>query len=186
MKNLKVKRAVFLDRDGTINEDIGDLYTVEKLRFIPGAIDALKLLQERFLLFIITNQAGIGKGNFTESQFLKFNKEYLNILKKEDIKIEEVYYCPHTEYDNCICRKPKTYFVDIASKKYNLELKESYIVGDHPSDVEIGSRTRMKSMFLLTGHGKKHIDEIINIPGILISENIYDAALLILKLTEKL
>jgi len=186
MNDLKVKRAVFLDRDGTINEDIGDLYTVEKLRFIPGAIDALKLLQEKFLLFIITNQAGIGKGNFTEADFLKFNKEYLSILNKEGIRIEGVFYCPHTEYDNCICRKPKTYFIDIASKKYNLDLKESYIVGDHPSDVEIGSRTRMKSMFLLTGHGKKHIDEIINIPGILISENIYDAALLILKLTEKL
>ncbi len=186
MKNLKVKRAVFLDRDGTINEDIGDLYNVEKLKFIPNALDALKLLQERFLLFIITNQAGIGKGNFTESQFLKFNKEYLSILKKEGIKIEEVYYCPHTEYDNCICRKPKTYFIDIARRKYDLDLKESFVVGDHPSDIELGGTTQMKSIFLLTGHGKKHLDEIKNKTESLISENIYDAALLILKLTEKL
>jgi D-glycero-D-manno-heptose 1,7-bisphosphate phosphatase len=179
------KRAVFLDRDGTINEDIGDLFNVKKLQFIPRAIDALKLLQERFLLFIITNQAGIGKGDFTEADFLKFNKEYLNILKKEGIKIEEVYYCPHAEYDDCICRKPKTYFVEIASRKYNLDLKESFIVGDHPSDVEMGSRTQMKSIFLLTGHGKKHLDDIKNKTEFLISENIYDAALLILKLTEK-
>ena len=186
MKNLKVKRAVFLDRDGTINEDIGDLYNVKKLRFIPRALDALKLLQEKFLLFIITNQAGIGKGNFTESDFLKFNEEYLSILNKEGIRIEETYYCPHTEYDNCICRKPKTYFIDIASKKYNLDLKESFIVGDHPSDVEIGSRTQMKSIFLLTGHGRKHMEEIKNKTKFLVSENIYDAALLILKLTEKL
>ena len=155
-----IKRAVFLDRDGTINEDIGDLFTVKKLRFVPRAIDALKLLQERFLLFIITNQAGIGKGNFKESDFLKFNKEYLIILNKEGIKIKETYYCPHTEEDNCVCRKPKTYFVDIAREKYNLNLKESFIIGDHPSDVEIGNRTQMKSIFLLTGHGKEHVDEI--------------------------
>jgi len=180
-----IKRAVFLDRDGTINEDIGDLYAVKKLRFIPRAIDALKLLQERFLLFIITNQAGIGKGNFTESDFLKFNKEYLIILNKEGIKIEETYYCPHTEDDNCICRKPKTYFVDIAREKYNLNLKESFIIGDHPSDVEIGNRVQMKSIFLLTGHGKKHLDEIKNKTEFLISENIYDAALLILNQTDK-
>jgi histidinol-phosphate phosphatase family protein len=180
-----IKRAVFMDRDGTINEDIGDLYTVKKLRFIPGALDALKLLQEKFLLFIITNQAGIGKGNFTEADFLKFNKEYLSILDKEGIKIEETYYCPHTEDDNCICRKPKTYFVDIAREKYNLNLKESFIIGDHPSDVEIGSRTQMKSIFLLTGHGKEHLDEIKNNTESLISENIYDAALLILNQTDK-
>ena len=180
-----IKRAVFLDRDGTLNEDIGDLYTVKKLRFIPRAIDALKLLQERFLLFIITNQAGIGKGNFTESDFLKFNKEYLSILNKEGIKIEKTYYCPHAEDDNCICRKPNTYFVDIARGKYNLNLKESFIIGDHPSDVEIGNRTQMKSIFLLTGHGKKHLDEIKNKTEFLISENIYDAALLILNQTDK-
>ena len=182
MKDLKIRRAVFLDRDGTINEDVGDLYTVEKLIFIPGAVDALKLLQEQFLLFIITNQAGIGKGNFTESEFLKFNKQYIDILNKEGIKIEEVFCCPHSENDNCICRKPKTYFIDIARKKYNLNLKKSFITGDHPSDVELGSKTGMKSIFLLTGHGSKHLQEIKNNRQYLISENIYDAALLILKL----
>lgn len=186
MKNLKVKRVVFLDRDGTINEDIGDLFNVEKLKFIPGALDALKLLQERFLLFIITNQAGIGKGNFTESDFFKFNKEYLNILNKDGIRIEEVYYCPHTEEDDCICRKPKTHFVDIARGKYNLDLKGAFVVGDHPFDIELGNSTQMKSIFLLTGHGSRHMNEIQKKSNIIISENIYNAAFLIFKLAEKL
>ena len=88
-----MKKAVFLDRDGTINEDIGYLYAIKNIQFIPGAIKALKLLQARFLLFIITNQEGIGKGIFTESEFLKFNEEYKNILKRKNIKIEETFYC---------------------------------------------------------------------------------------------
>lgn len=186
MNYLKTKRAIFLDRDGTINEDVGELFTIDKLLFIPSAIDALKLLRERFLLFIITNQAGIAKGSFTESEFLKFNKQYIDILNKEGIKIEEVFYCPHSENNNCICRKPKTYFIDIARKKYNLNLGKSFIVGDHPSDVELGSKTGMKSIFLLTGHGSKHLHEIKNNRQYLISENIYNAALLILKLNQEL
>jgi len=186
MKDLKTRRAVFLDRDGTINEDVGDLYKVEKLQFISGAVDSLKLLQEHFLLFIITNQDGIGKGSFTESEYLKFNKQYIDILNKESIKIEEVFYCPHSENDNCICRKPKTYFIDIAREKYNLNLKKSFIIGDHPSDVELGIKTGMKSIFLLTGHGSKHLHEIKNIRQYVVSKNIYEAALLILKLNKKL
>jgi len=182
MDCLKTQKAVFLDRDGTINEDVGDLYEVEKLRFIPGAIEALKLLQEKFLLFIITNQAGIGKGNFKESEFLKFNKQYLDILNKEGIRIEEVFYCPHTENDDCICRKPETYFIDIAREKYNLNIRESFVVGDHPSDVELGSNTGMKSIFLLTGHGSAHLHQVKNNKKYLISENVYDAAKLILKM----
>jgi len=137
-------------------------------------------------LFIITNQAGIGKGNFKESEFLKFNKQYIDILNKESIRIEEVFYCPHSENDNCICRKPKTYFVDVARKKYNLNLKKSFIVGGHPSDVELGSNTGMKSIFLITGHGSKHLHEIKNNRQYLISENIFDAALLILKMKKQI
>ena len=137
-------------------------------------------------MFIITNQAGIGKGNFKESEFLKFNKQYIDILNKESIRIEEVFYCPHSENDNCICRKPKTYFVDVAIKKYNLNLKKSFIVGGHPSDVELGSNTGMKSIFLITGHGSKHLHEIKNNRQYLISENIFDAALLILKMKKQI
>jgi histidinol-phosphate phosphatase family protein len=178
-------KAIFLDRDGTINEDIGDLYSIDKLRFIPKALESLRLFQKRFLLFIITNQAGIGKGNFTESDFLRFNREYLNILNSEGIKIEEVYYCPHKKEDNCVCRKPKTYFIEHAKEKYSLNLKESFIIGDHPSDVEMGIKLKMQSIFLLTGHGRKHLHEIKNKPDILIMDNIYYAARLIIKLTDK-
>ena len=176
------KRAVFLDRDGTINEDTGDLYTVEKLKFIPDAIESLLILQKKFLLFIVTNQAGIGKGNFTKKDFLKFNEEYLDILGKKGVRIQEVYCCPHTSEENCICRKPKTYFIEKAVKKYKLDRKESFVIGDHPSDVEMGHRAQMTGIFLLTGHGRKHLQEVKDNPNCLISENIYSAVLLILGL----
>ena len=149
-----IKRAVFLDRDGTINEDIGDLYTVEKLKFISDALESMAILQKKFLLFIITNQAGIGKRNFTEE-------------------------------DDCVCRKPKTYFVEKAIKKYKLNMRESFVVGDHPCDVEMSYRAQMTSIFLLTGHGKKHLQEIQGNTEFLISKNIYDATLLIQSLSDK-
>ena len=142
-------------------------------------------MQKSFLLFVITNQDGIGKGIFTESDFLKFNEEYLNILRIKGIKITETFYCPHTKDDNCICRKPETYFIDIACRKFNLDITGSYIIGDHPSDVETGIRARMKSIYLLTGHGKKHIEEIKNKKGFLVSEDIYSASLLILDMINK-
>jgi D-glycero-D-manno-heptose 1,7-bisphosphate phosphatase len=180
-----IKRAVFLDRDGTINEDVGDLYEIKKLQFISGAIESLILLQKNFLLFIITNQPGIGKGNFTEKDFLKFNKEYLKILGKEGIKIEEVFFCPHTKEDNCLCHKPKTYFIEIAKKVYNICLEESFVVGDHPSDIEMGYKAHMTSILLLTGHGKKHLNELKDYQKFLISNNILDASFLIQDLYDK-
>src|SRR3989304_8766740 len=101
-----MNNAIFLDRDGTINEDIGDLYTPEKLVLIPRAIEALKLLQEKFLLFIITNQSGVGKGVFSSDQYMRFNDYFMNTLKKHGVVIKEVFCCPHIKEEKCVCRKP--------------------------------------------------------------------------------
>jgi len=173
-----LENAIFLDRDGTINEDVGDLCTIEKLIFIPDALKALRILQKKFLLFIITNQAGISKEIFTESDFLEFSKKYVKILEKNGIKIMRVYYCPHAREENCLCRKPSPYFIRKAEKEFNLNLKNSYVIGDHPSDVEIGHNVNIKTVYLLTGHGQKHLQELKVKPN-LIAKNIYDAALLI-------
>lgn len=112
-----MNRAVFLDRDGTINEDVGDFCIPEKLAFIPRALEALKILQNEFLLFIITNQSGIGKNLFTEKEFLEFNVYFINCLKSAGVSIKQVYYCPHIKEENCICRKPNPYFIKEAKKK---------------------------------------------------------------------
>jgi len=176
-----MQKAVFLDRDGTINEDVGDFCSLEKLLFINGSIDALKILQQNgFLLIIITNQTGINKKIFSEEEFLNFNQQYLKILSSYGVDIKEVYYCPHLKEENCICRKPKPYFIKVATEKYNIDLKNSYTIGDHPHDVEMGQYCETKTIYLLTGHGQKHLSELKTEPNY-IAKNLYEAALWITK-----
>jgi histidinol-phosphate phosphatase family protein len=171
-----MNNAVFLDRDGTINEDIGELYLPEKLVFIPRAIEALKLLQEKFLLFIITNQSGVGKGLFSSNEYRRFNDYYINLLKESDITIKEVFSCLHKKEEKCICYKPSSYFIEQAKKGYNLDISNSYCIGDHPHDIEMAGRVDAHSIFLLTGHGIKHKSELTAQPDY-IADNLYQAAL---------
>jgi len=171
-----MNKAIFLDRDGTINEDIGDLYLAEKLIFISQAIEALQLLQEEFLLFIITNQSGVGKGVFSGEEYIRFNDYFINKLKESGITIKEVYSCLHRKEEKCICHKPNPYFIAQAKKTYDLDIVNSYCIGDHPHDIEMAKRVGAHSVFLLTGHGIKHKEELLCQPDH-IANNLYEAAL---------
>lgn len=172
-------RAIFLDRDGTINEDVGDLYSPEKLIFIPRAIEALRILQERFLLFIITNQPGIAKNAFSEKEFLQFNEYFIQLLNSFGINIKQVFYCPHRKEENCICRKPNLYFIRVAEKEHCLDIRNSYVIGDHPHDAEMAYKVGSGSVYLLTGHGKKHIQELTIKPDF-IANDIFEATVWII------
>lgn len=175
-------RAVFLDRDGTINEDVGDFCSPDKLIFIPGAIKALKILQDRFVLFIVTNQSGIGKRIFNEEEFLQFNKYFETLLKNEGIIIRHIYYCPHTKEENCFCRKPSSYFLKEAEKKYDIDLKNSFVIGDHPHEIEMAHKVGAGSVYLLTGHGVKHKHELESlVQPDFIANDIYEAAVSIIE-----
>mgnify|MGYP000539577129 CR=1 FL=1 len=173
-------KAIFLDRDGTINEDLGYIYEKEDLVFIKDSLKALKILQKYFNLYIITNQSGIGKNIFTEDDFFKFNDYFLETLKKAGITIKKVYYCKHKNEDNCICKKPSTYFIDKIIKEDNILRDLSYVVGDHPHDVVMGIKAGIKSIYLLSGHGKKHLNELDCTPEY-IAVNLYEATKFILK-----
>ncbi|MFX0041769.1 MAG: D-glycero-alpha-D-manno-heptose-1,7-bisphosphate 7-phosphatase [Candidatus Hodarchaeota archaeon] len=153
-------KAIFLDRDGTIIEDKDYAYKIEDLELLPGVIEGLKLLQKEFIFFIITNQSGIGRGYYTVEDFHIFNNHLIKELKKYSIKIEKTYYCPHLKEANCECRKPKTKFIDTIVSDYNIDIEESWMIGDHPSDVLCGINARCKTVFLLTGHGQKHIQDL--------------------------
>jgi D-glycero-D-manno-heptose 1,7-bisphosphate phosphatase len=159
-----MKRAVFLDRDGTINEDVGDLFEIERVAFIPGAIDALRMLAGKFDLFIITNQSGIGKGVFDLDRYHSFEREYNRLLKRQGIDIIETYCCPHRKDQPCICRKPSPHFMTVAAEKYGLDLPRSFAIGDHPHDVEMALGAGSKGVYLLTGHGRKHRGELAAMP----------------------
>ncbi len=152
--------AIFLDRDGTLIHDVGYIKQTSQVCFYPYTFEALLLLQKHFLLFIITNQSGIAKGLTTEKEVSEVNKYIIKTFKEQDIVINDIFCCPHKTEDNCECKKPKTFFIEKACQLYSIDLNRSFIVGDHPSDVQCGLNAGMTPIYLLTGHGRKHQDEI--------------------------
>ena len=157
---MKQRKAIILDRDGTLIEDKNYAYKIEDVELLPGVIEGLKLLQEDFIFFIVTNQSGIGRGYYTEQDFFKFNNHLIQILINEKIEIIKTYFCPHLREDNCECRKPKTKYIEEIINEYGVNIKESWMFGDHPSDIQFGINAGCRTAFLTTGHGKNHIDEL--------------------------
>lgn len=139
------KRAIFLDRDGTINEDKGYTYKIEDLVILPGVIDGLRLLQNKFLLIVVTNQSGVERGYYTEKDVEKFNNYLYLTLAKEGIYIDDFYYCPYLEGE---CRKPNIGMLIQAQKDWNIDLSKSYLIGDKESDVLAGKRVGCKTILI--------------------------------------
>ncbi len=166
--------AVFLDRDGTLIDDVGYIKHSSEVSFYSFTFEALSLLLEHFLLFIITNQSGIAKGITTEKEVSEVNKHIIKKLKEQDIVISDTFCCPHNTEDNCECKKPRTYFIDKANLLYNIDLSRSFIIGDHPSDIQCGLNAGITPIYLLTGHGKKHQNEINK--GTVICSNLLEAS----------
>lgn len=92
------------------------------------------------MLFIITNQSGIGKGVFSRDEYIRFNDYFINALKKHGVVIKEVFCCPHIKEEKCVCRKPNPYFIKKARKAYKLDIGNSYCIGDHPHDIEMAKK----------------------------------------------
>jgi len=155
------RRAVFLDRDGTLIEDCGWLAHPRDVRFLPGAVEALRRLQEEeLLLFIVTNQGGVAEGAMTEHEVRQVNDYVVAKLAKQGIRISDVYVCPHKRSDGCACIKPNPYFLDRAASQYGIDLSRSFVVGDHPHDVEFARRAGAQGLYVCTGHGLKHLEEL--------------------------
>ena len=156
-------KAIFLDRDGVINESPGEgkyLTSWEDFRFLPGIKPALRMLSDNgFELFVISNQAGVSKGIFSRENLERITKNMLSELKKENILLSGVQYCIHKSEDNCTCRKPKTGMVDKLirqSKKEgkDIELPESYLIGDTIRDIETGRAAGLKTILVFSGKEK--------------------------------
>jgi len=157
---MAIHPAIFLDRDGTIIKDNGYLKNLFEIDFYPYTFKALQNLQEYFLLFIITNQSGVSKGLISENEVKEVNRQIVRALRTRGITIFDVFYCPHKSEENCECKKPKPYFIHHAAQLYNLDLTRSFMVGDHPSDIQCGINAGVTPIYLLSGHGRKHRDEL--------------------------
>lgn len=157
-----MKKAVFLDRDGVINIEKNYLYKIEDFEFIDGVFSSLKFLQEKgYLLFIITNQSGIGRGYYTLEDFEKLSLWMFEKLKKQGINISQIELCPHAPNDNCNCRKPKTGMIDNILKNYQIDLSASWLIGDKSSDIKCAINAKIKNTIQVkSGHDFDENDSI--------------------------
>lgn len=167
-------KAVFLDRDGTIIEDRGHLADPADVRVYPGVPAALRSLQVRYRLFIVTHQVGIARGILTAEDVARVNRHLVEILADQGVAITEVYCCPHERDAGCICIKPKPHVLRRAADAYGLDLTQCYSVGDHPPDVDLGRNAGGQGLYVLTGHGTRHVRELR--PGTLVFADLVAAA----------
>lgn len=148
-----MNKAVFLDRDGTINIEKNYLYKIEDFEFIPGVPEAIKMLNEAgYLVIVVTNQAGIARGYYTEEDMHKLHRHIDKELERYGAHIDAYYYCPHHPVHgigkykkSCKCRKPNSGMLEAAIKEFNIDVHKSYMIGDKPWDVDAGRNIGVKS-----------------------------------------
>ncbi|MGH7597990.1 MAG: D-glycero-beta-D-manno-heptose 1,7-bisphosphate 7-phosphatase [bacterium] len=163
-----LNRCVFLDRDGTINEEVNYLSRPDQLRLIAGAAEAIKRFEQAGLkVVIVTNQAGIARGYFSEPALQQIHLELEKMLRAQDAHIDAIYYCPHHPTAgigvykiDCNCRKPKPGLLERAARELNLDLNRSFIVGDKPADLQAGEAAGCRTILVRTGYGLESEKEL--------------------------
>lgn len=151
-----MNKAVFLDRDGTINEDRHYVHTTDDFVLLPKVPEAISLMRRKgYLIVIITNQSGVARGFFSETDVVELNKHMQRELQKKDADIDAVYFCPHLPNGNvkeyakiCRCRKPGTLMFERGIYDFNIDPKQSYAVGDKLRDLEPGKKLGMKTVLI--------------------------------------
>ncbi|WP_010681358.1 D-glycero-beta-D-manno-heptose 1,7-bisphosphate 7-phosphatase [Acetivibrio cellulolyticus] len=154
-------KAVFLDRDGTINVEKNYVYKIEDFEFIDGTKEAIKRLNDNdYKVIVITNQAGIARGYYKEEDVFKLHNFMNKELSKIGAQVDAFYYCPHhpTAGDEkyrieCNCRKPKSGLIVKAVKDFELDLSKCWLIGDKESDIIAGQRVGIKTILVRTGYG---------------------------------
>ena len=147
--------AVFLDRDGTIAEEVGYLNHASRFRMFPFAAAAVRRLNEAGMpVVVVTNQSGVRRGYFPESLVHQVNKLMTQQLAEAGARIDAIYYCPHTSVDDCNCRKPKTGMLERAAREHSFDLRRSFVVGDRYCDVELAHNAHARGILVRTGYGE--------------------------------
>lgn len=159
----KLHKAVFLDRDGTINSDEGHyyIYRKEDVVFNPGVVEGLKRLQGAgYLLFIVTNQSGIAKGVYTHEDTKAVHDYMCEEFARHGITISKIYYCPHHEsIKTCVCRKPSPYMINLAIEEFHIDREQAYLIGDGNRDIKAAEAAGIKAIKI---HKNQDITPAIN------------------------
>jgi D-glycero-D-manno-heptose 1,7-bisphosphate phosphatase len=156
------KPAVFLDRDGTINEEMGYINHPSRFIIFPFVAESIRIFNNLNMhVIVVTNQSGIARGYFSETMLKQIHNRMIAELRSENAIIDAIYYCPHhpteggTDYRlDCNCRKPRTGMIDQAVRDFDLDMEGSYMIGDRYKDVVFAHRIKAKSGFVLTGYGR--------------------------------
>ena len=176
--------AVFLDRDGVLNQDPPHYaHRLDQLVIIPKSCEAVRALKEHhYIVIIISNQSGIARGYYTENNVAIFNNALIAKIHACGGDVDGIYYCPHhpeaiiERYRmDCNCRKPKAGMLFKAAEEYNIDLSKSYLVGDKMSDIEAGNAAGCHVILVLTGHGTDEVLKKKDDDDIMVAADLFDA-----------
>jgi D-glycero-D-manno-heptose 1,7-bisphosphate phosphatase len=160
--------AVFLDRDGTLNEEVGYVNHIDRLRLYPWTAEAIrKLNRARVPVIVVTNQSGVGRGHYPEELVHRVHRKIALELAASEAHLDAFYYCPHhpaaTQESyrvNCQCRKPLTGMLEEAAQRFHIDLKSSYVVGDSTRDMEMGFNGGARTVLVMTGYGRGNYENL--------------------------
>ena len=149
-------RAVFLDRDGTVDVDKDYMYKPEEFEFEKGVVETLRYIYSKnYKLIVITNQSGIARGYFTSGDVEKLHDHMKVTAKENGFEFTGFYFCPHMPDEGCSCRKPGTELIEKAALEHSIDLELSYMVGDKESDMAAGRNAGMTTVLVGSGYGKR-------------------------------
>lgn len=144
-----MKRALFLDRDGTIIEDRGYMRDPALVQLLPGAVETLRLMErDGWALIVVSNQSGVGRGLISPSEMQAVQNRFLEVIQQAGVNITASYFCVHRPEDNCQCRKPSIFQVEQASREHGLDLRASWMIGDRRSDILCGKNAGCRTIWL--------------------------------------
>ena len=162
------KPAVFMDRDGTVNEQMGYINHLDRFVLLPEVGKAIRLLNEAgYLAIIVSNQSGVARGYFPIDLVHRVHEKMKALIKKEGAILDGIYFCPH--YPNgkvppygmaCDCRKPRPGLIGEACKSFDIDMENSYVVGDRCTDIEMAHEAGLKGIMVKTGYGMGDLEYV--------------------------
>lgn len=151
------KPYAIIDRDGTIIAEKDYLSDPNEIELLPNAVIGMMMLNAAgYGIIIATNQSGIGRGYYSKEEYQRVEDRLLEILQEQHVKIDTIYYCPHTPDDECDCRKPSAGMIEKAIADLAINPKDCVVIGDKPADINLGKAVHAKSILVRTGYGKEH------------------------------